>query len=119
MFLVKWEISEVPVIFGRDIKLRCKILDTKHCCHSKRKIWFGGPENKLLSLDGTSANRSKYVTLNEEHGFSLTIKSLSVEDVNHYYRCSYGFHEYRQKLEINSDFESKYRKLYCKENCTL
>ncbi|CAC5378126.1 C1QL [Mytilus coruscus] len=105
---VKWEISEVPVIFGRDVKLTCKISDTKNCCHSKSKtrIWFGGPDNKTLSLDGKSPNRSKYVTLNEEHGFSLIIKSLSPDDVNYYYRCSYGFHEYRKKLQINSDFEN-------------
>ncbi|VDI48286.1 Hypothetical predicted protein [Mytilus galloprovincialis] len=103
--LVKWEISEVPVIFGRDVKLTCKISDKKYS-KSRNRMWFGGPDHKTLSLNGKSPNKSKYVTLNEEHGFSLIIKSFSPDDVNYYYRCAYGFHEYRKKLEINSDFEN-------------
>lgn len=117
---MKWEISEVPVIFGRDVKLTCKISDTKHkTSHSRRRMWFGGPDYKTLSLDGKSPNISKYVTLNEKHSFSLIIKSLSPEDVNYYYRCSYGFYEYRKKLEINSDFESKYNNLIFKNLCIV
>lgn len=117
---MKWEISEVPVIFGRDVKLTCKISDTKHKTgHSRKRMWFGGPDYKTLSLDGKSPNISKYVTLNEEHSFSLIIKSLSPEDVNYYYRCSYGFYEYRKKLEINRDFESKYNNLISKNLCIV
>lgn len=107
--LVKWEISELPVVFGRDVKLFCNTsaVTVKSINSTRRRTWFGGPDNKILSVDGVSFDPSKYSVEMYHNGFSVIIKHLSIEDINHEYSCSYGFDEYSNSLSIEDNYESK------------
>ncbi|CAC5378128.1 unnamed protein product [Mytilus coruscus] len=73
---------------------------------TRTRIWFGGPDQKILSVDGVSFDPSKYLSEINYNGFSVIIKHFSIEDMNHEYRCSYGFDEYSNSLSIDDNYES-------------
>ena len=74
---------------GQDLTLFCKV---DNCTVDGIKGWRGGPDDKILMLNGEiSTNNTKYKISIEKHGFTLTILNLTVEDLNISYECSCGY----------------------------
>ena len=81
---------------GQDLTLFC------NCTVDGIKGWRGGPDDKILMLNGEiSTNNTKYKTSIEKHGFTLTILNLTVEDLNISYECSCGFGIDKHILDID------------------
>lgn len=71
-------------------------------CTKCRKVWYGGPDDSLLSLDGfPSEYVSKYWPFLGTHGFEITIRNFSIDDLNQYYICSIGEYSCIRNLTTN------------------
>lgn len=85
---VHWSVSSIPVIFGENVTLICQTTDEKDLCTPCRKIWTGGPELSLLSLNGHPTDNSKYLPTLTKNRFEITIRNFTEEDLNQKYICT-------------------------------
>lgn len=136
---IKWKLATKPAVLGLDIDLKCS-LDSNTSIDGTRQ-WSKGQNLTLLVLNGTPVNRTKYTEkLQKARLISvLTIRSLSVEDVNVPYTCQLGFDTYTdilnmtvENFEYHSEgqisclrfkddhaiFSLKFRKVFPIPNCT-
>lgn len=106
---VKWKLTTKPAVFGADIDLQCS-LDSNKSIDGTRQ-WSKGRNFTLLVLNGTPVKRTtKYMEkLQKAKRTSvLTIRSLSVDDVNVPYTCQLGFETYTDILNMTvENFECK------------
>lgn len=106
---VEWKISEVPVVFGRDVQLICYTSgESEQSMNITRsRTWFRGPKQELISIDGVSFRKSKYSTATYKENFSMTIRHFSQEDMKREYTCYYGTDNYAKINLINESYESE------------
>lgn len=89
------------------MKLICKTINKKDFCSRCKKIWTGGPDLSLLSLDGFPTDDSKYVPTLKGNEFGITIKNFSDKDLNQVYICSIGKNSCSKNLTIDIFEENK------------
>lgn len=71
-------------------------------CTKCRKVWYGGPDFSLLSLDGfPSEYVSKYWPFVGKDGFEMIIRNFSTDDLNQEYICSIGDYSCKRNLTTN------------------
>ncbi|CAG2213953.1 unnamed protein product [Mytilus edulis] len=73
---------------------------------TRSRTWFRGPEQELISIDGVSFRKSKYLTATYKEYFSMTIRHFSKEDMKCEYTCYYGTDNYAKINLINESYES-------------
>ncbi|CAC5385924.1 unnamed protein product [Mytilus coruscus] len=98
---VHCSVVSIPVIFGKDVTLICKTADEKDLCTLCRKIWTGGPELSLLSLNGFPTDDSKYWPTIRKNGFEITIRNFTKKDLNQKYICTIGESACSRNLTID------------------
>ncbi|CAG2202155.1 Fibropellin-1,Adhesive plaque matrix protein 2,Neurogenic locus notch homolog protein 1,Delta-like protein C,Delta-like protein 1 [Mytilus edulis] len=90
-----WNLTTLPVSFGKDIILRCFINSTKvgNDSHLKVRQWTGGRNYDMLCMDGDCKYPNKYemLTRNTSNDFELLIHNISESDLNYNYTCTCGF----------------------------
>lgn len=98
--LVVWTVKEdenTPA----NIKLFCNTSLAAGQCNPCSFRWFGGPNQRLLSYNGSPSDHGKYSTTKEEDGFGLIIKNFNNSDTAVVYSCSYGFDSYTKNLTLD------------------
>ncbi|XP_052072861.1 uncharacterized protein LOC127710944 [Mytilus californianus] len=101
-----WNLTTLPVSFGKDILLRCSIDDIKDgnvsLQRAEQRQWTGGQNYDLLCMNGECPNPKKYemLTRNTSKDFDLLIHNFSESDLDYPYTCSCGFHDFTKNLSI-------------------
>lgn len=86
---------------NKNVTLICKT-NAKYVCTKCRKVWYGGPDFSLLSLDGfPSKYVSKYLPFEGKNGFEIIIRNFSTGDLNQNYICSIGEYACKRNLTTN------------------
>lgn len=98
---VDWTVLSKPELTGKDVKLICKTTDEKELCSECDKLWTGGPELSLLSLNGFPTDDSKYLPTIGKNEFEITIKHFNKIDLNQEYICSIGKNSCCKNLTID------------------
>lgn len=107
---MSWTLHDKPAVFGRMVKLICKLPRAVSCCNEFTRKWSKGWDNERIVMNSVSLNESKYGEhLNISTKTSiLTIKHFSEGDINIPYECTYGFDTARKNLLLTlTDFECK------------
>lgn len=105
-FLVNWQISNPPIVFGQDVVLFCNTSLAENCC-TNTATWMKGFD--VIVHHGTSTDYSKYIQEKKSYGFLLIIKNFDEEDINQQYTCLYDFFSYSAVLRIDRhNFKCKY-----------
>ncbi|XP_071172161.1 uncharacterized protein [Mytilus edulis] len=99
--IVKWELITKPIVFSKDVTLKC-YNSQENTCRSGGRKWKAGSNSALLIFDEGPVNKTKYGSECMEDGFTLTIKHFDLEDFNQYYACSYGFEKYGANLSTDN-----------------
>lgn len=103
-FIVDWtvSVSSIPVIFGKDVTLICKTTDEKDFCTPCRRIWTGGPELSLLSLNGyRTDNADKYWPTIRKNRFEITIRNFTENDLKQTYICTIDDNSCSKNLTVD------------------
>ncbi|CAG2252688.1 unnamed protein product [Mytilus edulis] len=101
-----WNLTTLPVSFGKDVILWCSIGEKKENNFSKQQTdlrqWTGGQQYDLLCMDNKCLNPSKYemLTRNNSQDFGLLIHNLSESDLDCQYTCSCGFSDFTKNLSV-------------------
>ncbi|XP_071180691.1 uncharacterized protein [Mytilus edulis] len=99
-----WNLTTLPVSFGKDIILRCFINSTKVDIDSNLKVrqWTGGRNYDMLCMDGDCKYPNKYemLTQNTSNDFELLIHNISESDLNYNYTCTCGFNGCTKNLFV-------------------
>ncbi|VDH97890.1 Hypothetical predicted protein [Mytilus galloprovincialis] len=101
-----WNLTTLPVSFGKDIILWCSMGEKKESKFSKQgtdlRQWTGGQQYDLLCMDNKCLNPSKYemLTRNNSQSFGLLIHNLSESDLDCQYTCSCGFSDFTKNLSV-------------------
>ena len=92
-FSVEWRVEHKISRYGQDLYLMCTYGNDSSSTGAKR--WYGGPDKKMLSINGLPSNPAKYNATVGADGFGLVIKNVTERDLNVSYECSYGFVQYK------------------------
>ncbi|VDI25399.1 Hypothetical predicted protein [Mytilus galloprovincialis] len=101
-----WNLTTLPVSFGKDVILWCSVGEKKENKFSKQgtdlQQWTGGQQYDLLCMDNKCLNPSKYemLTRNNSQDFGLLIHNLSESDLDCQYTCSCGFSDFTKNLSV-------------------
>ncbi|XP_052072867.1 uncharacterized protein LOC127710948 [Mytilus californianus] len=104
---ITWNVVNNPVIFGRDVILKCHV-DKKDCNVSRTepdsRQWTGGQHYQLLVCKGCSKiSKYKMMTRNTSLDFDLLIRNFNEFDLGHEYTCHCGFAVYTKILSVEQN----------------
>lgn len=96
---ITWEPTKIPLVFGKDVGIRCTYHNTLPCNDPISWTWYTGTNNDLILTNGTlteefkSENKYSEITSACLKVSTLIVSNFNENDYNQKYTCGIANHK--------------------------
>lgn len=90
---ITWEPMQIPLVFGKDVGIRCSYHNTLSCNDPIIWTWYTGTDNDLIMTNGTLSEEFKHqhkyseITSSCLQVSTLIVSNFNESDYNQTYKC--------------------------------